>query len=521
MGLVRAFKNLLYFFQKPTQSNLDYHKDFLALVEVIEEYGGVGLLTRFPNMIKKELLSDNLVVTKATSDELKKAKKKVWEIFFAALMLDGASHDKYGDLKRSIQENYVTRTSEYPVSPEVVLRILNAYVPPAGWNRCMKQDGGGDSGAMFAQTDDDTWKKNITCHKCGKNGHLAWEYKSKREPDQVHANVEEKESDQDKDENIFAQHKAKGVVNKNYLLLDNQTTVNQIANPDLLTNIRKSQKPIVVHFNVGKTKTDFKGKLGDMMVHHNPKSIANVLSLHSVKQKHQVTYDSWDRDGVVVVHTPKGVVEFKPSEKGLHYIDVSKEGDSVHHMLVSIETDDETTSSDEQFVMANTVRGNFEGYTKHDIKKVQEARRLQGMIGNPTEREFEGMVREKLIANCPVTVRNIQNAHQFFGLNLANLRGKTTRTKPEHVRADYVNIPRYFMDLHKYVTIVADVMFVNGLPFLVTSSRGISLVTIKFLPSRTAKQLVNSVCVDLASRGRGLFVNNKDYQVPRLIPPPS
>jgi hypothetical protein len=36
MGLVGALKNLLYFFQKPTQSNSDYHKDFLALVKVIE-----------------------------------------------------------------------------------------------------------------------------------------------------------------------------------------------------------------------------------------------------------------------------------------------------------------------------------------------------------------------------------------------------------------------------------------------------------------------------------------------------
>ncbi len=75
------------------------------------------------------------------------------------------------------------------------------------------------------------------------------------------------------------------------------------------------------------------------------------------------------------MHTPKGVVEFKPSEQGLHYIDVSKEGDSVRHMLVHIETDDKiTTSSGEGFVMVNTVRANFEGYTKHDIKKVQEAR---------------------------------------------------------------------------------------------------------------------------------------------------
>jgi hypothetical protein len=228
------------------------------------------------------------------------------------------------------------------------------------------------------------------------------------------------------------QRKIKGVVNKNYLLLNNQSMVNQIVNPDLLTNIRKSQKLILVHCNAGKTKTDLEGKLGDMTIHHNPKSIANVLSLHLVKQKHRVTYDSWDCDGVFVVHSPKGVVEFKPSEQGLHYIDVSKEGDPVRHMLVHIETNNKTTTSSEDgFVMVNTVRANFEGYTKHNIKKAEQARRLQGMIGNPIEREFVGMVREKLITNCPVTVRHIQNANQIYGPDLANLRGKTTRTKPE------------------------------------------------------------------------------------------
>jgi hypothetical protein len=170
VGLVGAIKNLLYFFQKPTQSYLDYHGDFIALIKVIEEYRGAGLLTHFPNMIKKELLSDNLDIDKATPDKIKKFKKKVREKFLAALMLDRANRDKYGDLKRSMQENYMTGTCKYPVSPEVVLRILNTYEPPPGWNRRMKQDGGGDSRAMFAQTDNDTWKKNITCHKCGKKG---------------------------------------------------------------------------------------------------------------------------------------------------------------------------------------------------------------------------------------------------------------------------------------------------------------------------------------------------------------
>jgi hypothetical protein len=93
------------------------------------------------------------------------------------------------------------------------------------------------------------------------------------------------------------------------------------------------------------------------------------------------------------------------------------------------------------------------------------------MIGNPTEQEFAGMVHEKLIVNCPVTVQDVHNANQIFGLNLANLRGEMTMTKPEHVRVDYVKIPRDFIKMHKYVTLVADLLFVNGLLFLVTSLR--------------------------------------------------
>ena len=39
VAIVAAIKNLLYFFKKATQTNSDYQEDFLAMVEVIEEYG--------------------------------------------------------------------------------------------------------------------------------------------------------------------------------------------------------------------------------------------------------------------------------------------------------------------------------------------------------------------------------------------------------------------------------------------------------------------------------------------------
>ncbi len=218
-------------------------------------------------------------------------------------------------------------------------------------------------------------------------------------------------------------------------------------------------------------------------------------------------------------------MEFKQVEQGLHcYLDMSENGETIQLMLMAATTaDEEDVNEDEgeddpedesennpedheenepedkeskeskDYVLVNTVQGNFEGFTKHNFRIALEARRLQGMIGNPTKQEFSRLVCEKFIANCPVSVRNVQNANYFFCPDLEILRGKIMRTKPEHVRVDYVKIPPDLMELHKYVTIVADVMFLNGLQFLVTSSRGISLITINFLSSRTAKYLTSSV----------------------------
>ncbi len=45
------------------------------------------------------------------------------------------------------------------------------------------------------------------------------------------------------------------------------------------------------------------------------------------------------------------------------------------------------------------------------------------------------------------------------------------------------------MAFHKNVTLVADVIFVNSIPFLVSASRNINLITIEHAPKRTASKL--------------------------------
>ena len=60
--------------------------------------------------------------------------------------------------------------------------------------------------------------------------------------------------------------------------------------------------------------------------------------------------------------------------------------------------------------------------------------------------------------------------------------------------------------LLKSVVLVADVMFVNGLPFFVTMSRNIRLYTVEHIPSRSVKQLSRSLTKILKTYGARGFV---------------
>ena len=71
-----------------------------------------------------------------------------------------------------------------------------------------------------------------------------------------------------------------------------------------------------------------------------------------------------------------------------------------------------------------------------------------------------------------------------------------------------MKIPKYFYQLHKFVTLTADVMFVDGIPFLVTFSRNILLVTCKHAHTRTSGQLDKSLMKTVKLYARFVFVTH-------------
>jgi hypothetical protein len=73
------------------------------------------------------------------------------------------------------------------------------------------------------------------------------------------------------------------VIEKDWLLLDNQVNINVFVNGNLLTNIRKADTSLTIHSMSGTMITDLEGDFEVYgTVWYHPDGIANILSLSRV-----------------------------------------------------------------------------------------------------------------------------------------------------------------------------------------------------------------------------------------------
>ena len=141
------------------------------------------------------------------------------------------------------------------------------------------------------------------------------------------------------------------------------------------------------------------------------------------------------------------------------------------------------------------------------MEKEKLERELHGMVEHPIDRKYNDMLIKKLLPNFPIATDEITNINSMFGPDLVCVRGKKVRNKPSRVdMEEYVKISEYFYKLHMSVTLMADVMFVNGNAFMITSSRNIKLMTVDHILSKTANQISKSLNKFMKLYGRGDFI---------------
>ena len=283
-----------------------------------------------------------------------------------------------------------------------------------------------------------------------------------------------------------------GRVPKSWILLDNQSTVDILYNPELLTNIRTGTGSMTAHCNAGVTTTNLIGKLsGYGTGWYHPDGIANILSLARVKEQgYRVTYDSKGENRFLIHKSDGSVRTFKESPHGLYYLDVGEYADSKT-------TSDEDISDNEagspEAILINTVAANRANCTNRAYERAVSARKIQKMIGRPSTAECIQIVEKRLPPNCPVTRADIVAAEKIFGPDVGILTGKTVRRGTEHFEIAKVTIPAEMMSAYRDVNIGDDVIYINKLPFFVTMYRNLKFSTAELTLGQKQTTMIDHV----------------------------
>ena len=85
-------------------------------------------------------------------------------------------------------------------------------------------------------------------------------------------------------------------------------------------------------------------------------------------------------------------------------------------------------------------------------------------------------------------MNNKQDTLGYYGVKV-----KTTCTKQKHLEINIQNIPQEIMEKHGYVTLAIDLMFINKIPFVMTTSCNIHFGTAKPVKDMKNKTLVTSI----------------------------
>ena len=135
------------------------------------------------------------------------------------------------------------------------------------------------------------------------------------------------------------------------MYLDTCSIFHQNINPDTVNNIHTVSRGLKSHSNDGVSRTNQKANYGEFLggleTWFQVKGLANIISFHQLEKKYPITYAHELK--TFMVHTKglnveDGMMLFKRSPEGFPYVDLCDE---------------------EAFIMVNTMRGKFEGYTKN------------------------------------------------------------------------------------------------------------------------------------------------------------
>ena len=194
------------------------------------------------------------------------------------------------------------------------------------------------------------------------------------------------------------------------------------------------------------------------------------------------------------VHLQDGsVLKFIASGNGLYQYSLKdhESMDRIWSLLVTT-TDTNITINPSDCFNIDTVCNRADSYTKGQLKTARLARKLENIIMRPGSQKISDVCLPHLV-DCPLTTADVRAANNIFGKNLGSLKGKTVHRSNPHVQTNLHPVPPCILQLHSEFTLAIDIMFVNKIPFLVTTSCKIHFGTVEALPNRQMLTVVAKI----------------------------
>ena len=198
-----------------------------------------------------------------------------------------------------------------------------------------------------------------------------------------------------------------------------------------------------------------------------PDGYPTILCFHDIWKKYGIEFNSeldQFETNIMGVH-----LCFRPCENGgkVYVADIS--------LLM-----ERATAGAAHVWSTETVAKRKELYTKAEVRAADRALELSRKLSNSSDASLIKMLSGGAIMECPVTSRDLKRAREIYGPSLAATRGKSKR-----IQSDRVLEPERTDRLGPCtISIWVDIMFVDGMPALISVSGPMRYLQVTWLKGR-------------------------------------